>query len=229
MTVTCVLGMHRSGTSCVAGTLQAAGLFLGEVSTAEKHNQKGNRENGAIVSLHDDLLADNGGTWRDPPETVSWSRDHRIRRDAIIAEMGRVAPRWGFKDPCTLFTLDGWLEVLPAPTFVGVVRHPGAVVRSLETRRGSSLRGALALWTSYNERLASVRERYEFPIICFDASAEDLIAGLRALCAGLALDPRAADAFFESTLRHQDGGAESWDGIPPDARALYERLSGRRA
>ena len=226
---TCVLGMHRSGTSCIAGTLQAAGLFLGEVSTAEKHNQKGNRENGAIVSLHDDLLADNGGSWRDPPAVVRWSRDHRIRRDAIIAELERTAPRWGFKDPCALFTLDGWLEVLPEPTFVGVVRHPSAVVRSLETRRGSTLRGALGLWTRYNRQLAAIRERHDFPIICFDAPVDELIASLKRLCASLELDPAAADSFFEVTLRHHDGGAQSWEGIPPEARALYEDLSGRRA
>ena len=227
MTVTCVLGMHRSGTSCVAGTLQAAGLFLGEVSTAEKHNRKGNRENGTILALHDDLLTDNGGTWRDPPAVVRWSRDHRIRRDAIIAELERAAPRWGFKDPCTLFTLDGWLEVLPASTFVGVVRHPRAVVRSLESRRGAAFRGALDLWTTYNRRLAALRARHDVPVVCFDQPAPELVAALKAICLRLDLDPAGADAFFEATLRHHDGSAESWDGIPAEARALYEDLNGR--
>lgn len=39
-----ILGMHRSGTSCLAGSLQEAGLYLGEVNTAAPHNAKGNRE-----------------------------------------------------------------------------------------------------------------------------------------------------------------------------------------
>lgn len=225
-TAVCVLGMHRSGTSCVAGTLQAAGLHLGDVSTAEKHNQKGNREHGAINALHDDLLADNGGSWRDPPDVVRWSRDHRIRRDAIIAEMTAAAPRWGFKDPCTLFTLDGWLEVLPTAAFVGIVRHPRAVIRSLEARRGATFRGALALWTTYNRRLVTLRDRHDIPMICFDLPAPDLIAVLKAACARLDLDPAGADAFFEATLRHHDGREESWDGLPAEARSLYEQLAG---
>jgi len=31
-----ILGMHRSGTSCLAGSLQEAGLYLGEVNTAAR-------------------------------------------------------------------------------------------------------------------------------------------------------------------------------------------------
>ena len=40
-----ILGMHRSGTSCLAGSLQEAGIYLGDVVTSAAHNQKGNREN----------------------------------------------------------------------------------------------------------------------------------------------------------------------------------------
>ena len=31
--VVCILGMHRSGTSCLTGSLQQAGLFLGDCHT----------------------------------------------------------------------------------------------------------------------------------------------------------------------------------------------------
>jgi len=40
-----ILGMHRSGTSCLAGCLQAAGLISGEVNIQAMYNAKGNREN----------------------------------------------------------------------------------------------------------------------------------------------------------------------------------------
>ena len=36
-----VLGMHRSGTSYLAGSLQEAGLILGDCHTWNKHNEKG--------------------------------------------------------------------------------------------------------------------------------------------------------------------------------------------
>ena len=39
-----ILGMHRSGTSCLAGMLRDAGVFMGEVSEANAYNRKGNLE-----------------------------------------------------------------------------------------------------------------------------------------------------------------------------------------
>ena len=40
-----ILGMHRSGTSCLTGCLKEYGLHLGDVSESNKHNKKGNQEN----------------------------------------------------------------------------------------------------------------------------------------------------------------------------------------
>ena len=40
-----MLGMHRSGTSCLTGIMQALGVHLGEVFTESTWNKKGNREN----------------------------------------------------------------------------------------------------------------------------------------------------------------------------------------
>ena len=58
--------MHRSGTSCLTGSLEAAGLYLGNIQTWNPFNLKGNRENQEIVDLHDLILADNGGSWDSP-------------------------------------------------------------------------------------------------------------------------------------------------------------------
>ena len=57
--VIAILGMHRSGTSCLTGSLQNSGLFLGECHTWNKHNERGNRENQKFVDLHDAILAAN--------------------------------------------------------------------------------------------------------------------------------------------------------------------------
>jgi hypothetical protein len=43
--VVSILGMHRSGTRCLTGTMQEAGLVLGKFSTFNEFNRKGNREN----------------------------------------------------------------------------------------------------------------------------------------------------------------------------------------
>lgn len=61
-----VLEMHRSGTSCLAGCLEDAGLFPGEVSRAAPFNKKGNNENLAVMEFTDEVLAEAGGS-RAPP------------------------------------------------------------------------------------------------------------------------------------------------------------------
>ncbi len=40
-----ILSMHRSGTSCLAGSLQQGGMYLGDVYEHSPHNIKGNRGN----------------------------------------------------------------------------------------------------------------------------------------------------------------------------------------
>ena len=82
-----ILGMHRSGTSCLAGSLQQRGLFLGEVYEARPHNRKGNRENQRIMDLNNAVLATSDGAWDRPPARLSWERAAAIERDAIVAAL----------------------------------------------------------------------------------------------------------------------------------------------
>jgi hypothetical protein len=217
-----VLGMHRSGTSCLAGSLQELGLVLGDVITVAPNNAKGNRENKRIMDLHNDVLRENGGSWDQPPprSALRWSRQHRARRDAIIAEYGN-AECWGFKDPRTLLTLDGWLEVLADPTFVGTFRHPGPVVRSLVKRNGQDPQRWLSLWRDYNERLLSLHEKGAFPIVDFDLGEAAYRARVADVAERLGLRPQGVAGFFEPTLRHHrtDDGS-----LPDDLAALYARL-----
>ena len=195
-----VLGMHRSGTSCLVGLLEQAGVFLGDVSRKNPSNAKGNRENPRIMALHEDLLKVNGGTWDAPPQAVSWPRDLKARRDEIIASY-RDSALWGFKDPRTLLTLEGWLEVLPGLEFVGIFRHPLAVAESLHRRNGFAIEKGLGLWSTYNDRLLRYRERYGFPIVCFDV--DGLTEQVQRLAKSLGLPPSAGPLdFFETELRH---------------------------
>src|SRR5690242_7651516 len=125
--VICVLGMHRSGTSCLTGMLEDAGVFLGNVSKQNPHNKKGNQENLEIMRLNDAVLAANGATWDRPPESeADWSREQKEALQAILSQYAGHA-RWAFKDPRTMFTLSGWREALPELQFIGTFRHPSAV------------------------------------------------------------------------------------------------------
>ena len=142
--VICVLGMHRSGTSCLTGSLQQAGLTLGDCHTWNPHNRKGNRENQAFVDLHDDILRSNGGSWDRPPARVRWQSDHYQRARELLAAHADEAA-FGFKDPRALLLLAGWKALCPQLEFIGIFRHPGAVAHSLEVRSGSEMSRAEGL------------------------------------------------------------------------------------
>jgi len=221
--VICVLGMHRSGTSCLCGTLEEAGVYLGEVSRKARYNVRGNRENRDIMLLHENILAANGGSWCDPPETVLWSAKHRRMQEEIL-RFYTGEPLWGFKDPRTLFTLDSWLTAIPHLTLVGIYRHPLAVAQSLQHRNQLTLEKGLNLWTRYNRKLLYYQAKFGFPIISFDLPEPDLRQELAWLLRYLKL-PDAAQGlqFFDQKLRHQQSPTES--SLPEAVNTLLEQLA----
>jgi hypothetical protein len=217
-----VLGMHRSGTSCLTGCLQEAGLFLGEVNLAAPHNAKGNRENRLIMDLHDEVLSANGGSWHRPPVAVAWSAEHAARRDALI----ELYPRdriWGFKDPRSLLTLDGWRIVLPDCRLIGTFRHPMAVARSLERRNKMPLEKGLSLWAHYNRRLLDHQHQDGFDLVDFDLPAPDYGAKLDIAARRLGLTPPLDGfRFFEMLLRNQRPAPD--EQLPIEVAALHAEL-----
>ena len=219
-----VLGMHRSGTSCLAGTLMECGVDFGEVSRRNNFNLKGNNENQQIMDLQDRLLADNGGSWKDPPAEVRWGAAHRQARDAIIDQFRlKNSPRWGFKDPRTLLTLEGWLEALPDMRMVGIFRHPDAVALSLAHRNQFTRQQGHALWCRYNRRLLAFHRQQPFPILYFSERAEEFFRQLEALVDLLGLVPPSAGLqFFEAALLHFEPPQES--KLPPEVAELYRQL-----
>jgi len=219
-----VLGMHRSGTSCLAGSLEQRGLHLGEVYQWRPYNTKGNRENQRVMDLNDAVLAHSGGRWDQPPAALAWTAEHAARRDALIAELrGGSRGHWGFKDPRTLLTFDFWHQAIADARLVGTFRHPLAVARSLNARDAAmSLERGLALWQAYNERLLERHMSAPFPILCFDSDETGYRRTVDAVARDLGLGPAPADEFFERGLRTQaaDGATE----LPPSVRRVHQRL-----
>ena len=66
----------------LTGSLEAAGLNLGEVNNAAPFNRKGNKENESIRALNDALLARSGAAWNIPPSRqVPWEQaDEELAR-----------------------------------------------------------------------------------------------------------------------------------------------------
>jgi len=230
--VYCVLGMHRSGTSVLTGSLQQVGLCLGPHSTWNRFNQRGNRENPRINDLHDDLLASNGGIWYDPPKgELVWSQRHWDWAGDILSEYPDDRP-WGFKDPKTLTALTGWQELIGGMTYIGVYRHPLSVARSLEFRNKLSIEHGLSLWLHYNELLVQALDRYRFPLLSFDWDEETFHTKLESVLPDLGLPGRLPEGerFFTPELRHHKAHRpDSGEDIPLPTKVaeMYRELQVR--
>lgn len=218
-----ILGMHRSGTSCLAGSLEQAGLYLGEVNKKAPHNARGNRENRDIMDLNDLVLSSAGGSWDNPPHPwIHWSADQIAARDALIATYP-TDKVWGFKEPRTLFTLDGWLDALPNTQLVGTFRHPMAVAQSLKARNGFSIERGLDLWLAYNRILLQACRERQVLMVCFDWTPQHYSQALVDIATRLSLlPPPSGFDFFETTLR--SNSAIKTDELPSDVRDMFLEL-----
>jgi hypothetical protein len=219
--VICVLGMHRSGTSCLAGSLEQQGLFLGETNTRGPFNLRGNRENFDMMGLQGRILQESGGQWDDPPEAVVWKPEHVETARRMLAQHAGE-PAWGFKDPRTLFTIDGWRQLVPDLELVGIFRHPMSVAHSLAHRNKFPVEKSLGVWKAYNQRLLGLHREDAFPLVSFDDDAPVLEEKLQRVGELLGLEPRAAgEPFFTDDLRTSP--AEG-DPLPEPVAGLYAEL-----
>ena len=222
-----VLGMHRSGTSLLTGSLEAAGMYLGEVNNAAPYNRKGNKENESIRDLNDALLTKGGAAWNLPPDgQVRWNRADVERGRALVRPYLDGARPWGFKDPRTMWTVEGWLQLLPDARIVGVFRHPSLVVRSLTARSGTLAiepDDALRLWCAYNAELIRLQRKHGFPVLHFSAVEtfrDDIVAPLTSFARGIGLTGP-IDHFFDRRLVHQ---AAPVPAPTIESRELFDRL-----
>lgn len=221
--VIAILGMHRSGTSCLTGSLQEAGLELGDYHAWNRYNLKGNRENQGFVDLHDAILEANRGAWDRPPRRVVWLPEHEQRARDLLARYAD-RPVLGFKDPRTLLVLEGWKKLVPGLERVGIFRHPDAVAQSLNRRSEMPRETALALWQSYNSRLYREYNRRHFPLLCFDVSGEAFNRDVDAVIERLGLPAvEHPQRFYDNDLKNF--GEAGSRPLPWRQRWLYYRLS----
>ncbi|MGR9106201.1 MAG: sulfotransferase family protein [Gammaproteobacteria bacterium] len=220
-----ILGMHRSGTSCLTGMLENAGLKLGLVSRQNPHNKKGNNENQGVVVLHEAVLAANQCCWDAPiAGGCKWNQEHFSALRELVGAHAHLES-WGFKDPRTLFTLEGWIQVVPEIRFVGSFRHPCAVAKSLMVRGGGSRDRYLELWYAYNRRLLYFHDTFRFDLVNFDDGPDAYIDRVTTVARHLELNPAPGVlTFFDNRLRTQR--ADQGD-MPHYVNDLYQELLSR--
>ena len=155
-----VLGMHRSGTSALAGALFHSGISGGKQLLEPAYdNPKGFFENKQVVSINEDILQSFGLKWDSlfnlPDNWIYDSSMHRHKgaiRHFLQTEASSEHLLY-IKDPRMCYTLPLWQEVLKEFNFschyLVSVRHPLEVMQSLYKRNKIEAGKACALWLNH--------------------------------------------------------------------------------
>lgn len=217
-----ILGMHRSGTSCLTGSLEASGLKLGSVYAPAAFNKKGNQENPEIVELHESMLLESGGAWDKPIANCKWTEAHKSKAAAVLESYSGYDV-WGFKDPRTLMTISGWEELVPDLEKVGIFRHPLSAAKSLAKRNQFSNEKTLKIWFRYNSLLLKSYQKKSFPILCFDLDRESFLDTVQQVVDQLELSNAGgyADFYTDQLRSHNETDIKR---LPSKVLELYSAL-----
>lgn len=247
-----VLGMHRSGTSALAGTLHHLGVDLGAslMPAAEEVNSKGFFENEQIVQIHERLLFELGYSWHDvrlfPKDWLSREFVQSAKNQIIQIfhqEFGEGAV-WGIKDPRICRLLPLWKEIFTElgvkVFYIHIFRNPLEVAMSLGRRDSFLQPDSLLLWFLHNVEAISATRDQKRSFIEYAKLIQDWRGCTERLGRELEISwPLSArqagaviDEFLTPTLYHHRCNAESL-GEDPDVndsiRVLYALLQNAAA
>lgn len=159
-----VLGMHRSGTSMLAGLLvEGFGYNPGAPLIQPAYdNEKGFYELIPAVLQNDIFMSDQHVDWASHVKEYDAEKAiQRYKAGQIKFERGTNALRflnnkssrpWLQKDPRMCITMRTWLPLLNTkPAVIFTYRHPLEVAMSLANRQHFKLAYGLRLWIQYNK------------------------------------------------------------------------------
>ncbi len=222
-TAVIVLGMHRSGTSALAGTLHHLGVDFGSrLMPGSPDNPRGYWEHHEVVRVNQRLMADLGYAWHDIRSlSAGFEKSElalRARRELsaiLVRDFSGVSP-WGLKDPRLCRLLPLWMTLLAElgvkPRFILALRHPVDVAASLGARDRLSATRASVLWLRHVLDAERSTRGHPRTIVHYEqlvgrrgwrdvTSQISCEIGLFWPAAGPSAD-RAIDAFIAPELRH---------------------------
>ncbi len=155
MKQTCILilGMHRSGTSALTGTLGLLDIDLGNnLMTADEDNEKGYFENQNFYNINENLLAQINSSWEDiffDESKLSHIKDtDELKR--ILKNEFEKSSIFAIKDPRLAYLFPVYEKVLKELNIdIKIIipyRNPIEVATSLESRNHFSLEKGMLLW-----------------------------------------------------------------------------------
>jgi hypothetical protein len=242
-----VLGMHRSGTSAVAGVISGLGAASPKTPLVpQDDNPRGFFESATLVAAHNDLLASAASRWDDWRQfDPLWfrtreSEEHRQKIRMLLVEEFGGEPLICIKDPriCRFvpFVCAILAEMNYRPVAVLPVRNPLEVALSLQRRDNIALSTSVLLWL----RHVLDAEFYSRHMPRCFLSYEDLLTDWRrqmervAETTGISWPDRSGlsasriDDFLSADLRHERfpfDAATDHPAVVPLARDTYDALT----
>lgn len=127
-----VIGLHRSGTSTVAGILHKLGVSMGEVLLKpQKSNPKGFYEDVEFLNIHQQILP----KWKE--DIINLDLEYIAAYKELISHREKKNI-WGVKDPRFCFIFDLFEECLDPTTELNVInvhRDLPSVAKSMSARQ----------------------------------------------------------------------------------------------
>lgn len=242
---TVVLGMHRSGTSALAGALHLCGLSVpDEVIEASATNEKGFWEPAAVKKLDDEILGRLDRTWYSllPLNFTDLGKratdQFRKTASGILKSEYPKNTDIVLKEPRLCLLAPLWKpvfhELANATAYVLIIRNPVEVARSLTKRNGFDLNHGLLLWARYSLD-AEFHTRGERRAVVSYADLVDEVGATVKRLAEKAHIPietdrprlRAVEQFLAPDLRHhRESDRESLTGKPAEVAEAYAILRG---
>ena len=219
-----VLGMHRSGTSALTGTLNMLDVYLGsELMKANIANEKGYFENNILYRINEKLLSQINSSWDDlfyDEEKLEHLKEVEELKQAITSEF-RYANIFAIKDPRLAFLFPVYKKVLEELDIdIKIIlpyRNPIEVANSLNKRDSMSLEKGMLLW-AYHFLLAEKFSReYDRVFIGFDELISDTSKVIDKISSKLSIDfnekytqnKEQIDDFLEPSLKHNNISMEN--------------------
>ena len=240
-----VLGMHRSGTSVLAGLMVRLGVASPRtLMPPNEFNPLGYWESQPIVEFHDRILRAMGSSWSAwTPVDASKIAPFADELKAIISAEFDLAPLFVVKDPRMCRIVPFWLATLETsgitPAAILIVRDPVEVAQSLAKRDHLAPESSLLMWFRHMLDAEYATRTVPRAIVTYDALLTDWRQEVSRIATTLRIswprDPDIANEevrqFLQPDLRHHVSGIGDLDLPPPldrwriQARDAFEELS----
>jgi len=240
-----ILGMHRSGTSLLAGLLHHSGITMGEdkvfIPRPSPENPRGFYENILFRRLNDRILKKQGyivKKWKpylacEPAP----SKMQRRKMSHLIETYNTRYSHWGWKDPRQMLTAACWFQLLQEMglfeqvRIVFTIRHPLSVALSMKNRGNvETMEQGMLVWELYNRHCLQTIDEYKPS--CFYLEMEDFSSNQNEVIkevsnyTGVDISEKTYSTFFSNKLVRSEPDTET--DIPFEITELYEEILRRK-